>query len=174
MGNSTSSACESSETDTPSSSCATTATIPSTTETKTTTETSATQHVNNSKDGENEKKQEEGDDEGPKECPLCTYMRAGPCGAQFTEFDINCVKLPQEERDMDKCVPLMREMVACFEKEPDYYEPILRIFHEKDDVNKEKEGLEGQEAMKEGVEGEEAMKEGGSEEKERKKEENKS
>eukprot|EP00002_Diphylleia_rotans_P040667 TRINITY_DN9703_c0_g2_i1.p1 TRINITY_DN9703_c0_g2~~TRINITY_DN9703_c0_g2_i1.p1 ORF type:complete len:151 (-),score=42.22 TRINITY_DN9703_c0_g2_i1:83-535(-) len=79
----------------------------------------------------------ESEPEKPAECPLCTYMRAGPCGTEFDAFNENCVKKSEEERDMDQCKELVQVMTSCFVKESEYYSPILKMLNDSDESETE-------------------------------------
>merc|ERR1711916_123217 len=70
----------------------------------------------------------EGVEEIPGECPVCRYMREGPCGAEYLVFDKECVKRETEEMP-EECSEHFLAMRACFEQH-EYYAFILEMFED--------------------------------------------
>jgi hypothetical protein len=53
-------------------------------------------------------------------CPVCRFMKAGPCGDAFRAWD-DCVQGLKDGEDLKKCFPLTVEMMGCMQKH-DYYD----------------------------------------------------
>lgn len=63
---------------------------------------------------------EETAEETEKECPVCKYMKAGPCRTQFINWD-KCVESMQDESELRKCFPDTVHMMRCMRKH-EYYD----------------------------------------------------
>merc|ERR1711916_422977 len=61
-------------------------------------------------------------------CPVCRYMREGPCGAEYLVFDKECVKRETEEMP-EECSEHFLAMGACFEQH-EYCAFILEMFED--------------------------------------------
>lgn len=59
-------------------------------------------------------------DEAKAECPVCKYMKAGPCKEEFLEWDA-CVQSADEESLHTKCFPTTCKMMNCMKKH-EYYD----------------------------------------------------
>jgi hypothetical protein len=70
---------------------------------------------------ENEEEEEE------EECPFCVYMRAGPCGKVFSEWE-RCVEEAEESSTniVEKCTAVIHHLKDCMEMHPEYYGPVLQ------------------------------------------------
>jgi hypothetical protein len=63
------------------------------------------------------------------ECPVCRYMKAGPCGDQFIEWD-KCIDTLKEGDDMSVCAPATLTMMNCM-RQHEYYDVMSAGTHEK-------------------------------------------
>ena len=66
-----------------------------------------------------EKESEEADEDG-ETCSVCRFMKKGPCGAEFKEWD-GCVQGLKEGEDLKKCFGLTVAMMTCM-KQHEYYD----------------------------------------------------
>jgi intermembrane space import and assembly protein 40 len=64
-----------------------------------------------------EKKEGEEDEET---CPVCRFMKAGPCGDAFRAWD-DCVQGLKDGEDLKKCFPMTMDMMTCMQKH-EYYD----------------------------------------------------
>jgi hypothetical protein len=67
--------------------------------------------------------EEEEDESGGKkkdECPVCRYMKAGPCKAEFLKWD-DCITKIEGDESARACFPQTVEMMTCF-KNFEYYD----------------------------------------------------
>eukprot|EP00941_MAST-03F_sp_MAST-3F-sp1_P003623 g3623.t1 len=73
-----------------------------------------------------------------KECPFCTYMKAGPCGDVFTAWE-TCVEKSKEEGTdfFDECSAETLALKECVDANPDYYGFLEEVEKENKDVEKE-------------------------------------
>jgi len=62
-----------------------------------------------------------------EECSLCKYLRAGPCGDEFSVFDKVCVKRPKGSDMPDACLDHFKALMACQALHTDYYGPIQEL-----------------------------------------------
>ncbi len=53
-------------------------------------------------------------------CPVCRYMKAGPCKDQFIQWD-NCIKSLQENQELRDCFVATKTMMYCM-KDFEYYD----------------------------------------------------
>jgi hypothetical protein len=69
----------------------------------------------------------ENEEEEEEECPFCVYMRAGPCGKNFSEWE-RCVEEAEESSTniVEKCTAVIHHLKDCMEMHPEYYGPILQ------------------------------------------------
>eukprot|EP00897_Mesotaenium_endlicherianum_P010731 jgi/Mesen1/9687/ME000680S09094 len=65
-------------------------------------------------------------EEEEAECPFCAFMKAGPCGKQFTEWE-DCVDAAEKDSDsiVSRCVAMTHELSVCMKANPEYYGPVL-------------------------------------------------
>ena len=59
-------------------------------------------------------------DEDGETCSVCRFMKKGPCGAEFKEWD-GCVQGLKEGEDLKKCFGLTVAMMTCMKKH-EYYD----------------------------------------------------
>jgi hypothetical protein len=63
----------------------------------------------------------EGADDGDKaECPVCKFMKGGPCKEQFLVWDA-CVQGMKEDEDLSTCFPVTVKMMECM-RNFEYYD----------------------------------------------------
>ena len=62
----------------------------------------------------------EGEDDDGETCPVCRFMKKGPCGHAFRAWD-DCVQGLKEGEDLKKCFHLTVEMMECM-KQHEYYD----------------------------------------------------
>mmetsp|Transcript_19064 Transcript_19064/g.22786 ORF Transcript_19064/g.22786 Transcript_19064/m.22786 type:complete len:177 (+) Transcript_19064:106-636(+) len=86
----------------------------------------------NTKEGEEEEEEEE-------TCGFCKFMKAGPCGTIFKDWE-KCVDAARENGEdfASNCVEPTKNLKECMENNADYYGPILEIDKENAE-EKEKE-----------------------------------
>ena len=53
-------------------------------------------------------------------CPVCRYMKAGPCKQEFLSWD-GCIQSLKEQEDMGKCFEVTMAMMGCM-REHEYYD----------------------------------------------------
>jgi hypothetical protein len=72
------------------------------------------------------------------ECPVCKYIKAGPCKAEFLDWDV-CVQSMKDEDDLSKCFTLTVSMMKCMKKY-EYYDIMTAgtDFGKMDDAEKAK------------------------------------
>lgn len=58
-----------------------------------------------------------------EDCGFCLYMRAGPCGAQFREWEA-CVKKHQEKNEdfAHNCMSHTKLLTQCMAQNKTYYD----------------------------------------------------
>lgn len=62
-----------------------------------------------------------GNDEDEKfECPVCAYMKAGPCKEECALWD-ECIQNINDEKDLSKCFAVTNSMMQCMTKY-EYYD----------------------------------------------------
>lgn len=54
------------------------------------------------------------------ECPVCRYIKKGPCKEQFTEFD-KCMQSIEKDSDVLACAEVTKTMMQCF-LQHEYYD----------------------------------------------------
>ncbi len=69
---------------------------------------------------ESESVQRDSPDVIKETCPVCRYMKAGPCKDQFIQWD-NCIKLLQENQELRDCFVATKTMMYCM-KDFEYYD----------------------------------------------------
>ena len=58
------------------------------------------------------------------ECPFCQFMRAGPCGAEFTEWE-GCLDEHENDDYPTLCSAQTIRLTECMKKHKDYYGDFL-------------------------------------------------
>lgn len=66
-----------------------------------------------------QEQQSQGENDG-EECSVCRFMKRGPCGSEFKEWD-GCVQRLKEGEDLKKCFGLTVAMMNCMKKH-EYYD----------------------------------------------------
>ncbi|CAM6098481.1 unnamed protein product [Calypogeia fissa] len=76
------------------------------------------------KDAEERSGQDEEEEE--EECGFCIFMKGGPCGEQFKQWQ-NCVEgAEKSEKDIvEQCAQMTTLLKVCMEANPQYYGPVL-------------------------------------------------
>lgn len=69
--------------------------------------------------GEQESK-DEGDVENKKECPVCKYMKGGPCKDEFIAWD-SCIGNLKEDQELTECFEPTKAMMKCMQQH-EYYD----------------------------------------------------
>ena len=73
---------------------------------------------------------EEGEEE-EESCPFCKFMKAGPCGKQFSSWEKCVDEAEAAERDIvSDCKTHTQAMTICMEANTDYYSPVLETGRE--------------------------------------------
>ncbi|MCL4419853.1 hypothetical protein M1146_07230, partial [Patescibacteria group bacterium] len=54
------------------------------------------------------------------ECPICRYLKAGPCKEEFIKWD-DCVKSITNEEQLSQCAPITKSFFTCMKKY-EYYD----------------------------------------------------
>lgn len=75
-----------------------------------------------------EEEQEGGGKEGEEEeCGFCLFMKAGPCGKRFSQWE-KCVEEAESTGTniVEKCAPVTHLLKDCMELHPEYYGPVLQ------------------------------------------------
>jgi hypothetical protein len=67
--------------------------------------------------------------EDDRECPVCKYMKAGPCREQFEKWD-NCVQGLTDAEDLAKCFDITVSMMECM-RSHEYYDMMTAGTEEK-------------------------------------------
>lgn len=57
-----------------------------------------------------------------EKCPVCRYMKGGPCREQFVEWD-TCINGLKEDEDIKMCYEATAQMMACMQQY-EYYDPM--------------------------------------------------
>ena len=92
---------------------------------KTTTNSSSSSSSSSSSDHPNSTN----NDETTHECPVCKYMKAGPCRAQFEQWD-TCVQGLTDTDDLSKCFDVTMNMMQCM-RGHEYYDMMTAGTEEK-------------------------------------------
>ncbi len=93
---------------------------------------------------------EKDEEEEEEECGFCLFMKAGPCGNQFSAWE-KCVEGAEASgiNIVEKCVSVTHLLKDCMEMHPEYYGPVLQAEKAMEEqaaaegVNKEEVGLRG-------------------------------
>jgi hypothetical protein len=64
--------------------------------------------------------------ENGEECPICQYIKEGPCRDEFVAFNA-CAESLRPDEPGDKCTDTFTAMFNCFEKNIDHYGPIIQL-----------------------------------------------
>lgn len=64
--------------------------------------------------------QSQEDKEDAAECPVCKYIKGGPCKEEFIVWD-TCLKALKEEDELHTCFPATKAMMTCMRKY-EYYD----------------------------------------------------
>jgi hypothetical protein len=81
--------------------------------------------------------EEEEEDSKNSECPVCKYMRSGPCKEEFDSWD-DCVQSMDDKDDLSKCFKKTVGMMECMRKY-EYYDIMTVGTNEKMNQMKEME-----------------------------------
>lgn len=65
-----------------------------------------------------------------KECPVCAYMKQGPCRTEFLAWDSCLDKLEKENLEMSACMSTTMVMMGCM-RQHEYYDIMTAGTHEK-------------------------------------------
>ncbi|KAJ7538681.1 hypothetical protein O6H91_11G059000 [Diphasiastrum complanatum] len=67
------------------------------------------------------------EEEEEAECPFCLFMKSGPCGEEFTNWE-KCVEDAEKDEEdiVTKCWPVTQLLKKCMESNTDYYGVILQ------------------------------------------------
>jgi hypothetical protein len=70
---------------------------------------------------------EKDEEEEEEECGFCLFMKAGPCGNQFSAWE-KCVEGAEASgiNIVEKCVSVTHLLKDCMEMHPEYYGPVLQ------------------------------------------------
>jgi hypothetical protein len=60
--------------------------------------------------------------EQAEKCPVCRYMKGGPCKAEFIAWDV-CINNLKEDQDVRVCYEATAQMMACMQQH-EYYDPM--------------------------------------------------
>jgi len=60
--------------------------------------------------------------EPEEKCPVCRYMKAGPCKSEFVAWD-TCINGLKEDEDVKVCYEATAQMMACMQQY-EYYDPM--------------------------------------------------
>ena len=65
-------------------------------------------------------------EEDADDCPFCAFMKAGPCGQAFRDWE-KCVDTANKDEEdiVTKCTGPTRALKECMEANPEYYAPVL-------------------------------------------------
>jgi ribosomal protein L12E/L44/L45/RPP1/RPP2 len=74
-----------------------------------------------------ETKPEKDEEDEEEECGFCLFMKAGPCGNQFSAWE-KCVEGAEASgiNIVEKCVSVTHLLKDCMEMHPEYYGPVLQ------------------------------------------------
>eukprot|EP01040_Poterioochromonas_malhamensis_P002362 gene2362-2509_t len=67
-----------------------------------------------------EEQQSETDKDGKKECPVCRYMKGGPCKDDFITWD-SCIGNLKEDQELTECFEATKAMMKCMQQY-EYYD----------------------------------------------------
>lgn len=72
-----------------------------------------------------------------RECPMCEFIRKGPCYREYFAYD-KCHKAETEagsskEDEAKVCMPLFASMFDCMKQNMDYYGPMVNYFEKSDE-----------------------------------------
>jgi hypothetical protein len=70
------------------------------------------------------------EDKKEKECPVCTYMKQGPCRTEFLAWDSCLDRLEKENLEMSVCMNTTMTMMSCM-RQHEYYDIMTAGTHEK-------------------------------------------
>ena len=95
--------------------------------TEDTTKTSGSSSSSSSSSNNSQSSTNDGDT--TNECPVCKYMKAGPCRAQFEQWD-TCVQGLTDTDDLSKCFDVTMNMMQCM-RGHEYYDMMTAGTEEK-------------------------------------------
>lgn len=78
-------------------------------------------------------------EEEEDDCPFCVFMKAGPCGQAFKDWEKCVDEAHKGEQDIvAKCTGPTRALKECMEANTEYYAPVLETDDTKEALDAEK------------------------------------